>query len=338
MIKESKRYGNVALFVPHEGCPHQCSFCNQRHIAGKVDPLTPDQVVAACNRAAQQVARGRQMEIAFFGGSFTAIAREQMVALLQAAYPFVQQGVFEGIRVSTRPDAVNQEVLSLLRRYGVTTIELGAQSMDDAVLAENRRGHTAAHVETAARLIKDAGFRLGLQMMTGLPGDSDEGALQTAQRLAALQPDMVRIYPTLVIDHTPLAEQYRSGRYQPSALQDAIALCARLLAYFEDECDIRVIRLGLHDEEDMHRHYLAGPMHPAFRERCEARLLFERIRAQLPNKTSGAATVWVSPSRVSQAVGHKRENVDAFAAIGWNITVVADAALDGKDIRVEVIA
>lgn len=338
MIDMKKRHCNVALFVPHAGCPHQCSFCNQRHIANTVNAIAPNEVVSACERALQTMdVVSSDAEIAFFGGSFTAIERETMVALLEAAAPFVRDGRFGGIRVSTRPDAIDEEILSILCNYGVTTVELGAQSMDDFVLRKNRRGHTAQQVEQAAYLIKKAGLRLGLQMMTGLPGDTPEGALRTARLLAALQPDCVRIYPTLIIEHTSLADWYRRGEYRPQSLDEAIELCAQLLAFFEDENHIPVIRLGLHNEEEMTKHCLAGPIHPAFRERCESRLLFSKIRLKLAQEDGGKVEISVSPARLSQAIGHKKENVYALQALGYEVQVKADASLQDKDIRVEVI-
>lgn len=334
----SGRHCNVALFVPHAGCPHQCSFCNQRHIAGKAEALTASQVRAACERALQTVTvTPDRAEIAFFGGNFTAIPREYMVELLSAAYPYVKNGAFGGIRLSTRPDAIDEEILGLLCRYGVTTVELGAQSMDDAVLTQNGRGHTAGQVEKAARLIRRAGLSLGLQMMTGLPGDTDEGAVETARRLAALEPACVRIYPTLVIDHTPLAAWYQSGDYRPQTLNEAIALCARLLTFFEDERGIPVIRLGLHAEQEMADHCLAGPIHPAFRERCESRRLLDRMRVLLARHGCSRATLVVHPSRLSQAIGQQKENVRALEALGYTVRMAADAALSPKDIRLEVM-
>ncbi len=334
----SNRHCNVALFVPHAGCPHQCSFCNQRHIAGKVDPLTPEQVTAACERAlATMTVDARNAEIAFFGGSFTAIPRAYMRELLAAAYPYVQSGKFSGIRLSTRPDAIDEEILSILCHHGVTTVELGAQSMNDAVLLKNGRGHTAQQVEEAARLIQQAGLQLGLQMMTGLAGDTDEGAMETARRLAALMPSCVRIYPTLVIDHTPLAAQYRRGDYRPQTLDETITLCARLLTFFEEEQGIPVIRLGLHAEQDMMAHCIAGPVHPAFRERCESRRLLQRMQNMFLDKDCVAATVFVHPSRLSQAIGQQKENISALRALGYRIQIAADAAIAPKDMRMEVI-
>lgn len=181
-------------------------------------------------------------EIAFFGGSFTAIGRDYMLELLEAAAPFVG-GAFRGIRISTRPDAVDGETLGLLRRYGVTAVELGAQSMDDGVLDQNLRGHTAADVERAAGLVRDAGFELGLQMMTGLYGSDEARDFMTAERLAACAPDTVRVYPTVVMEGTGLAALWRAGAYRPQTLEEAVSLGARLLEFFEGK-GVRVIRMA----------------------------------------------------------------------------------------------
>ena len=246
------KHGNVALFVPHAGCPHRCSFCDQRAIAGTGDRMTPDKVEAACLQAESRITLpGRQAELAFFGGSFTALPKKEMCALLDAALPFVRRGVFRGIRLSTRPDCVDEGILAALAGRSVTAVELGAQSMDDAVLVQNGRGHTAADVERAAGLIRARGLSLGLQMMTGLPGSTPDTDRETAARLAALRPDMMRIYPTVALRGTPLDGMVRSGAYIPPTLEETVALCAELLLFFEEERDIPVIRLGLHASPDL---------------------------------------------------------------------------------------
>lgn len=327
------KHANVAIFVPHAGCPRQCSFCNQRHIAGQSRFPTEEDVQSACETAKRTLPAGATAQIAFFGGSFTAIPREDMVRLLKAAAPYVKSGVFSGIRVSTRPDAIDREVLELLKAHGVTTVELGAQSMDDAVLKSCRRGHTARQVTEAAALIREAGLSLGLQMMTGLPGDTDEGALRTARALAPLKPDEVRVYPTLVIDGSPLAEEYRAGTYTPQTLEQAVALCVKLLTFFEEEQGIPVIRLGLHAEDDMMRHCLAGPWHPAFRELCESRIFREKAENILENCHQTEVVLAVNPACVSRMVGHRRENLIAFAKNGYTVKVVADSRLAVGEIK-----
>ena len=327
------RHKNVAIFVPHAGCPHQCAFCNQRHIAGTGRLPTAKDVTAACEAALSTLPSDATAQIAFFGGSFTAIARDDMECLLKAAAPFVKSGAFDGIRVSTRPDAVDDEVLHLLRSYGVTTVELGAQSMDDEVLIRCGRGHTAEQVRQAAACIKNAGLALGLQMMTGLPGDTDEGALYTARELAALAPREVRVYPTLVMADTPLETAYRQGLYRPQTVEEAIALCARLLTFFEEERGIPVIRLGLHAEDEMMRHCVAGPWHPAFREVCESRLFLQKAQRIVEKKTPPCTvTLRVHPTCMSRMVGHKRENLIRLQQEGFTVTVVADDTVKGREV------
>lgn len=328
-----KRHANVAIFVPHAGCPCQCRFCNQRHIAGQHHFPSTEDVQNACETAKRTLASDTAAQIAFFGGSFTAIARDEMVRLLKAAAPYVTSGAFSGIRVSTRPDAIDEDVLTILKRYGVTTVELGAQSMDDAVLERCQRGHTAKQVEDAARLIRKAGLSLGLQMMTGLPGDTDEGAMRTARALAALSPDEVRIYPTLVIEGSPLAEDYRGGTYAPQTLDEAVVLCARLLTFFEEERGIPVIRLGLHAEEEMMRHCIAGPWHPAFRELCESRIFRQKAEKLLKQIQKAECVLAVHPACVSRMVGHRRENLTAFQKNGYTVKVVTDSEMAYGEIK-----
>lgn len=337
----SARHANVAIFVPHAGCPHQCSFCDQRAISGTRCQPSPDDVRTACETALATLPAGSCAEIAFFGGSFTAIDRKLMVSLLQAAAPYVHgrggNGAFRGIRVSTRPDAVDDEVLDLLKSYGVVAVELGAQSMDDAVLTANHRGHTADDVRRAAALIHEAGLELGLQMMTGLYGSIDDTDHATARQLVALRPATMRIYPTVVMAHTELAERYRRGTYTPPSLEQAVSLCADLLRYVERECGIPVIRLGLHAGSELQQQRLAGPWHPAFRELCDSRLYLTdalaRLRQQFPQ--GGKVILRVSPRAVSRMVGQGRCNISILAGEGYAVTVRGDAALSLWDIRVE---
>ena len=259
------------MFVPHIGCPHRCSFCDQRAITGQQKAPTPQDVRDAAEAGLRTLgAAAREAQIAFFGGSFTAIAPDYRRSLLKAAYPFVKSGQYAGIRLSTRPDAIDGEILDELRAFGVTAIELGAQSMDDAVLRQNGRGHTAEATRAAAQKIRDAGFSLGLQMMTGLFCDTDAGARRTAEEFAALLPREVRIYPALVLRGTALCDRYARGEYRPQTLEGAVALCTDLLTFFERR-GITVIRLGLHETPALDASFVAGPRHPAFGELCRAR-------------------------------------------------------------------
>lgn len=330
------KHANVALFVPNCGCPHRCSFCNQRTITGKLSQPTPDDVRNAADTALRTLGSDAAgAEIAFFGGSFTAIERSYMVSLLEAAVPYLRNGSFRGIRISTRPDAISPEILLILRHYGVTTIELGAQSMDDRVLAANGRGHTSGQIRQASELIRSEGFALGLQMMTGLLGDTDEGARRTASELAALSPDCVRIYPTIVLRGTALGELYLCGEYRPQTLNGAVALCAELLDFFEQR-GIAVIRLGLHASPELERDMLAGPWHPAFRELCESKRFFTKLTKALyaQGVPKGPITIAVNPACVSQATGQKKRNLQVLNGFGYSVRIVADAAVARGDFKI----
>lgn len=327
------KHANVAIFVPHAGCPQRCSFCSQNSITGQERLPTPDEVLRTLKTAEENLKeKSRFAEIAFFGGSFTAIDRGDMLALLEAAAPSVRDGVFSGIRISTRPDSIDEEVLELLSRYGVTTIELGAQSMDDSVLQRNRRGHTAQQVRRASRLIQSAGFSLGLQMMTGLWGDTAAGAMQTARDFAELQPDCVRIYPTVVMKGTELALRYQSGEYVPMGLEETVELCCNLLEFFGERL-IPVIRLGLHSSPEMQRDRVAGPWHPAFRELCESRLFLRRLLVFLEQKRilPGCVEIHVSPQWVSKAVGQSRCNLLELSRRGCLARVVPDPSVSPSE-------
>lgn len=323
------KHANVAIFVPHNGCSHQCSFCNQRSITGRLSQPSPQDVLDAIQVAKASLGEDtKNAEIAFFGGSFTAIERGYMISLLGAAAPFVKDGTFAGIRISTRPDYIDDEVLTLLKNYGVTAIELGAQSMDDRVLELNGRGHTAKQVENASKRIQSAGFALGLQMMTGLYGDTSEGSLQTAQKCAVLSPDTIRIYPTIIMCGTELGEKYQKGEFETLSLDESVSLCAKLLDFFEER-GIPVIRLGLHSSPELERDMLSGPWHPAFRELCDSYRMLAKISDYLiQNHTpKGVITVKVNPKAVSKATGQKKSNLIALFALGYQARIVPDSTV-----------
>lgn len=299
---------NVSIFVPHLGCPHMCSFCNQRTISGKSEPPTADDVRKSVEICLNGNVDPSTSEIAFFGGSFTAIDRNYMTELLESAYEYVAKGYFKGIRISTRPDCIDREVLSILKKYGVTSIELGCQSMNDDVLLQNDRGHTAADTENAAELIHEFGFEFGAQMMTGLLGDTDENAIETARRIIALKPATVRIYPTIVLEGTELANKYRKGEYNAPTLDESIELCSTLLTMFEN-AGVRVIRLGLHSGGNVEDGFVAGPYHPAFREKCESRIYRRKIEELLKDKPYEKIVVFCAVGERSKVVGQKKENI-----------------------------
>ncbi len=334
------RRSNVAIFVPHKGCPNQCSFCNQKEITGCDNEVTRDDVIAAVETSLRSAGYSKDSEIAFFGGSFTGIDREYMEMLLSTAYEYVSKGLFKGIRISTRPDYINQEILDILKKYGVTSIELGAQSMDDEVLEANKRGHTAQQVIDASDLIRENGFALGLQMMTGLYKSDDKKDIYTAQELALLQPDTIRIYPTIVLMYTDLAVLYLHSEYIPQSLEQAVDLCSDLLNFF-DNMNIRVIRLGLHDSPSLKSKYLAGPYHPAFRELCESKRFVKRFLGTVSDikdsDSQKSYIVEVNPCDISKAVGQKRSNLEYLSGLGYNIHFIQNPQIKAGDMKIKPV-
>ena len=324
-------HANISIFVPHMGCKNMCSFCNQRYIAGTAEIPGEEAIIDAVKTAVNTKGyNALTTEIAFFGGSFTAIDRDYMVRLLEAAHTFVKEGTVSGIRISTRPDAIDKEVLSILKNYGVTAIELGAQSMDDTVLKKNDRGHSSLCVEKASRLIKDFGFSLGLQMMTGLYGDTDEKALDTADKIIALNPDTVRIYPTIVLEQTRLESLYKSGEYKPQSLGEAVSLASKLLLKFHQN-KINVIRTGLHSI-DLNR-YVAGPWHPAFKELCDAEIYLSKVLGSLKEK--GNYIIYVPRGETSKMTGQKRKNIEILKQKGFNCKIKEDITLNKYEINIQ---
>lgn len=264
----------IPIFVPHQGCPHDCIFCNQKKITGLSTSMTDEDARDIIIESLKTIPDDAEVEIAFFGGSFTAIDTDIQRKLLSVAKDFKDMGKVDDIRLSTRPDCIDDKELDLLKEYGVTIIELGVQSMNEDVLVKSIRGHHRDVVFTSAKMIKVAGFKLGLQMMLGLPGDSKDRCISTARYFVDIKPDFVRIYPTLVIKETGLEEELKSGRYRPFTIEECIDISKRLMVIFYLN-DIGVIRVGLQATEDIQLglDVLAGPYHPAFRELVRSRMV-----------------------------------------------------------------
>ena len=304
----------IPVFVPHLGCRHECVFCNQRRISGSEKAATAATVKQAIEQSAALPRSGAKRQLAFYGGSFTAIEPERQEELLGAAAEAIGKGEIDAIRLSTRPDAIDETVLARLKRFGVETVELGAQSMDGEVLRLSGRGHTAEDVVRSSEAVKAAGFRLILQMMTGLPGDSAEKDIETAKKLIALRPDGVRIYPTVIVRDTALYDLWRAGEYREHTVEDAVAVCAQLMPLFE-EANIPVIRLGLNPTEELSQGAaVAGAYHPALGELVRSRILLEKARALLAGTEPGSrGTLGVNAAELSQMIGQKRQNVRALS-------------------------
>lgn len=319
--------GNISIFVPHIGCPNKCSFCNQNTITGQTKAPTPQTVVNIIEKALERKDEF-EFEVGFFGGSFTAIDRDYMISLLEAAKPYVESGAVSGIRCSTRPDFIDDEVLTLLKSYGTTTIEIGAQSMDDGVLLKNMRGHTAKDVRNAAELIKKYKIDLGIQMMTDLYGSSLKKDRHTAREIIKLKPEMVRIYPTVVLKNTYLAKLYEEGKYTCTPLKTTVALCAQLVAMFEEK-GIKVIRLGLHASKDIKKNMLAGGYHDSFGLLVQSRIMADKIK-KYPR---GKYDVYVNKKSESTLLGVSRENIMMLEEAGYDLNIIIDDSLEKNELR-----
>ena len=329
-----KKY-NIPIFVPHKGCPYDCVFCNQNRITGNLKETTPLDVTNTIEEYLKTLPKSnRNIEVAFFGGSFTGIPIVEQSALMERVTPYIKSGVIDGIRLSTRPDYISREILDNLKKYGVTTIELGVQSMVDSVLKAANRGHSEQDVINAVRLIREYDFSLGLQMMTGLPGDTYEYSIETAKRIIALKPDLVRIYPTLTIKDTYLEKLYHVGKYTPQTLDDAVSLAKELLLMFE-KADITVIRIGLQptDEINEDASVVAGPFHASFGELVESAVYYDMIKERLTGM-SGKVTVYVNPKEISKATGNKRSNIIKIKEkTGIDIKIAGDMSLAKREVR-----
>ena len=309
-----------------------CSFCNQRSITGQAYQPSAQDVEKTLLKAIDDLGeRAENTEIAFFGGSFTAIDRAYMLELLNATKPFINR--FSGIRISTRPDCIDDEVLAVLKEYGVTSIELGAQSMDNSVLELNNRGHNSEDVVKASELIKKNGFSLGLQMMTGLYGSDFEKDIKTAESFIALKPDTVRIYPTVIMKNTALADYYTTGQYIPFTLDESVDLCAKLIVMFES-ADIKVIRLGLHYSESLVKESLSDNYHPAFKELSEARIFYNSFIELSKACSSKKLDVFINQKSLSKFLGQKKSNLKKFNDLGYDITVNFDNDLSKYQIKI----
>ena len=264
-----KPFGMIPFFIPHVGCPYVCTFCNQSRITGQsgISHLTPDYIKETITEYVGSKRNDKFWEVAFYGGSFTAIHTNLQHQLLAPAFEMLKRGIIDGIRCSTRPDAVGDEAITLLQSYGVKTVELGVQSMNDDILVHAKRGHTAEEVVEAVARLKQRGMTVGVQLLPGLKGETWETILETAIAVVKLEPDFVRIYPVLVIENTELADQYRAGEYKPLCTEQAIKYCSFLKEWFERHT-IEVIRTGLQSTEELDsgNSLVAGPYEPAMGE------------------------------------------------------------------------
>ncbi len=332
----------VPFFISHQGCPHRCVFCDQRAITGSAG--TPPSARELLDTVGQwrRSANGEPVEVAFYGGTFTALPREVREGLLAPLQPLLRRGDVCSIRVSTRPDALDEGVVSSLRDFGVGLVELGIQSMDDAVLARAGRGHCAAHSEKAFALLRGAGIRVGAQLMPGLPGDSAAGAVASLRRLLPLRPDLLRIYPAVVLEGTELARLYRTGGYRPLSMDDAVRIC-KVMLQEAAVAGVPVIRVGLHPGDDLAASgaVLAGPYHPAFRQLAESERWYDLLALVCaPFPEGDELEVSVSPARVSDLAGQKRCNIRRMEAVHpFRVRrILGDASLGRDDLVIRGVS
>lgn len=317
-----KKY-NIPIFIPHEGCPHACVFCNQKKITGVETSVTTYDAEKIIEEYLSFLPKDRYVEVAFFGGSFTGLSLKMQEEFLKSANKYKNE--IDGIRMSTRPDYINEDVLSLAQKYNVKTIELGLQSADNDVLRLNEREHIFEDTQKAAQMIKNKGIALGLQMMIGMYGSTPEKDIITARETAALMPECVRIYPTLTLKGTRLETLFNEGKYQPYDLNTAIETCDKVMEIFEDK-GINIIRVGLHSDESLlsDGNIVAGPYHESFKELVLGYRWRKKIEKEIieQNIRNTEYKVIADSKEVSVIYGHKRCNAEYFKTkFGVKITV-----------------
>ena len=299
----------IPVFLPHLGCKERCLFCNQKATAKEVpSPTSVRQFIEACLEGLSLDEGKREKQVAFYGGSFTAIGRDEQIRYLREVKPFLSDGSVDSIRISTRPDALDEEPLSLLREYGVKTVEVGAQSMIDQVLDLSERGHRARETVSASRRLRRWGFETGIHLMIGLPGDTPAGFLRSLDEVIGLRPDFLRIHPALVLRGAPLENLWRNGAYSPLSLSETIEWLKRGLLKLE-RTSIPVARIGLQPTRELEEHCIAGPYHPALRQLVDSEIFFDMAVQMLNNfRDPLHAAFFCHPKDISNARGHGNEN------------------------------
>lgn len=336
----------IPIFVPHLGCPNDCIFCNQKSISGQKENMTREKAKKIIDNYLESIKKEEaQVEIAFYGGSFTAIETKLQEELLEVAYEYVKNGKVKSIRISTRPDCINKEILKRLKKYQVKTIELGVQSANDYILKRANRGHTFADVKKASKMIRWNGFKLGHQMMVGLPESTRIDEINTAKALIKLKPKMIRIYPVLVVKNTKLDKEYQEGKYEPLPLVQAVEICKELVRMFADK-DIEIIRVGLQSTDEIAEpgskksEVVAGPYHPAFRQLVESAMWYDAIVEKIKklNVKVKEVEVTVNPIDANNVIGHKRENVLKLKDIyDVDLILKQDEAIKQGKSKIEII-
>lgn len=304
------KHYTIPVFIPELACPFQCVFCNQQKISGRLKVPAGDEIIELIEAHLKSFTKKeRIVEIGFFGGSFTGLPLAEQEHFLQLAQPYILRKKIQGIRLSTRPDYITEEILDLLARNHVSTIELGSQSLDDVVLKATFRGHTAEQTEKAAKMILSKKFKLGLQMMVGLPGDTLEKTIFTAKKIIELGAHSTRVYPTVVIRGTALHQWYEQGKYEPLSLEDAVSWTKEVLLLFE-EANIEVLRVGLHPSEGLldGSELVAGPFHPSFKELVLTEIWADLLKPLLFENNTSTIEITVPVRELNYAIGYQGKN------------------------------
>ena len=324
---ETKHY-TIPLFFPQLACPFQCVFCNQEKITSRGHIPDEREVKETIEKHLATFPEGeKHLEIGFFGGTFTGMLPEEQEKVLKVTWPYREKGIIQGIRLSTRPDYIDEAVLDLLEKYGVTTIELGAQSMDEEVLVCSARGHTAEETAMASKMITARGFRLGLQMMIGLPGDSKESNIHTARRIIELGAAETRIYPALVVEGTKMHEWYLKGEYIPLSLKEAVDRLKEIVPLFE-EAGVEITRVGLLSSRGfLEQDFVAGPYHPSIRELAMTEVWWDRLKALADLPKSNFLMVTVHPSQYNFAIGYHGKNRKSLMKYFSTVVFASDESL-----------
>lgn len=332
----------IPFFIPHHGCPQRCTFCNQAAITGRAEGSIPepDEISATIESyLATKSAKRGETQVAFFGGSFSGLPAALQEKLLGAVAPFLSDGRVAGIRISTRPDYLDSARIAFLKTRGVILVELGVQSLDDAVLTRCGRGHTGADSLMAISLLQEGGLRVGVQLMVGLPGEKTGRLLAGALVLAGMKPELARIYPALVLKGSRLACDYLADRYQPLGLTKAVALCARLREVFTEQ-GVKVVRIGLQETDGLAGEVLAGPHHPAFGELVLSLNLHQRLRKLLANGGSEPRRLVIARADQSVFRGPGNSCLKALRRKGFleGVEVVFDSEQPRGEAKVLVVA
>ena len=317
----SKEHYIIPIFVPHEGCPHNCVFCNQDRITGVKDRVDAERVKNIIEEYYETIEnKDAIIEVSFFGGTFTAIREEKQRELLKVAKAYKDRGIVKKIRMSTRPDYINDYILSYLKEYSVDIIELGIQSLDDEVLVAAGRGHTVLDAINASRLIKEYGITLGHQLMPGLPKSNPEKDIKSAMDSLKMEPDIVRIYPSLVIKDTPMEKMYLRGDYTPYTLEKAVEVSKEIYSIF-NEARVNVIRIGLQPTDTINtgKDIVDGPFHPAFRELVESSLIIDKIRDEISKDE--VCTILINNKDLSKLYANKKIYFNKLKDAGYNLKV-----------------